>query len=195
LKINCFFIVILLMHGWLTTFAQPDSILAGAPEQQVMLSWKWYYKLNLQKVDSASAMTQFKNAEVLFAQKGRTLISRQAWLMQYVYRAEKMNSEESSAIMLEAAEIAGEKNWLLIQGECQHYAGVFYFQHNMFSPAFEYMLKAQKVFRKEDFGESGYTLRYYDGLASCYYRFGEYEQSLRYLQQITKLPSYWNAVV
>lgn len=193
MKTNCLFIFILLMHGWLITFAQPDSILAGPPEQQVMLSWKWFNKL--QKQDSATVMSQLKNAEGLFAQKGKPLLSRQAWLMQYVYRGDKSNSEESPAIMLEAAEVAGERNWILTQGECLHYAGAFYFGHNVYSPAFEYMLKAQKVFRKEDFGESGYTLRYYDGLASCYYHFGEYEQSLRYLQQITKLPAYWNAVV
>ena len=193
LKTYCLLFFLLLMQARVAVFAQPDSILAAPPEQQIMLSWKWWNKVT--KLDSAVVMPQLIKAEELFDQKGKTLLRQQAWLMQYLYRAWRLNYENNCALMLEAAKLAEEKNWPLIQAECQHYAGLFCFIQGSYGPAFEYMLRAQNIFSTENYGAYSYALRYSDGLANCYYRFGEYEQSLKYLKQTMKLPAYWSPVV
>lgn len=193
MKTYCILFFVLFIRGSLAAFSQPDTVLAAPPEQQVMLILKWYNKLT--KTDSTEVISQMKKAEDLFVQEGKTLLRRQAWLLQYVYQAGRVSPGENTTLMLEAARLAHEKKWTLTEAECQHYAGLLYFLQGIYGPAFEYMHKAQNIFSKEDFGEYNYALRYSDGLANCYYRFGEYEQSLKYLKQTNKLPAYWSPVV
>lgn len=97
--------------------------------------------------------------------------------------------------MLSAADAAAAKGWPVTEAECWHYAGYFYFTKEMYALAFEYMQKAQNVFDEYHTGKYSYTLRYADGLAGCYYRFGEYREAIQYMKKTMQLPEYWNTLI
>ena len=167
-------------------FSQPDSILALKEEKQVLALLKWYYD-DLIKKDSQQVTSALTAAEKLFADRDNKLMQRQAWLLQQYYKAGRnASTEQAAALMLDAANIAGKKNWPITEAECWHYAGGFYFSEAMYVPAFEYMQKAQNVFDEYEYGRYTYLLRYADGLAGCYYRFGEYGEAIKYMKK-TKL--------
>src|SRR5689334_20943546 len=162
-------------------FSQVDSIIALPQDQQMLALLKWYYN-DLLKRDSQQIVLQLSNAEKLFAVKSEKVLQQQAWLLIRVYKASHSFSAEKAAIaMLAAANEADKNNWPLTRAECWHHAGNYYFSEgtyneSMFVPAFEYMLKAQNVFDDYDPVKYRYLLLYSNGLANCYYRFGEYRE-------------------
>ena len=187
-------LLLLFLHQGKFVFSQPDPILALPGDRQVLALLKWYYD-DLVKKDSQQVIAELKAAEKIFSGRDNTLLQRQAWLLQQFYKAGRNpNPERSAAIMLDAANAAAGKNWPIIQAECWHYTGGFYFAENMYVPAFEYMLKAQNIFDEYD-TEYPYLLRYADGLAGCYYRFGEYKEAITYLKKTMLLPSFWNSLI
>ena len=188
------FLLLFLCQGKLI-FSQPDSILALKEEKQVLALLKWYYD-DLIKKDSQQVITALTAAEKLFADRDNKLMQRQAWLLQQYYKAGRnASTEQAAALMLDAANIAGKKNWPITEAECWHYAGGFYFSQAMYVPAFEYMQKAQNVFEEYETGKYEYLLRYADGLAGCYYRFGEYGQAIKYMKKTKLLPAWWNVFI
>jgi tetratricopeptide (TPR) repeat protein len=175
--------------------AQPDSILAAPDEKQIMLLLKWY-RNDILKKDSQQVVSALSAAENLFAEKGASLLRRQAWLLQHVYLAgKKENGQKSAFTMLEAADKAGGKGWWLTEAECWHHAGTFYFVGGMYGPAFEYLQKAQQVFEKRENEKSPMVLRYTGMLGHSYYSFGEYELAIRFFKKTIELPDYWSSVV
>ena len=176
-------------------FSQADSIIALPEEQRVLALLKWYYH-DLAKEDPQHAVPQLESAMNLFAEKDNKLLQQQAWLLLQFYQAGKNpTAQKAAAAMLAAADVAGKKNWPVARAECWHYAGSFYFTEAMYVPAFEYMLKAQNEFDQFDTVKYQYLFRYADGLAGCYYRFGEYKEAIRYLKKTLLLPSWWNTLI
>ncbi|HET6993768.1 MAG TPA: tetratricopeptide repeat protein [Chitinophagaceae bacterium] len=176
-------------------FSQADSIIAIPEEQQVLALLKWYYH-DLTKKEPELVNAALTNAENLFSERNNMLLQRQAWLLLQFYNAgKKGTAEKAAAAMLDAANEAGKKHWPIVRAECWHFAGSFYFAENMYVPAFEYMLKAQNVFDEYDPVKYPYLLRYADGLAGCYYRFGEYGEAIKYLKKTTLLPSWWSSLI
>ncbi len=176
-------------------FSQADSIMALPEEQQVLALLKWYYH-DLSKNDSQEVTTALTDAQHLFAAKGNRLLERQGWLLHQFYLAGRnQTGDRAASAMLDAANRAYKKNWLIVRAECWHYAGSFYFGEGMYVPAFEYMQKAQNVFDEYDPVKYPYLLRYADGLAGCYYRFGEYRQAIKYLKKTLSLPSWWSSLI
>lgn len=180
-------------HG----YSQADSIISLPKEKQVLALLKWYSD-NLSKEDSQQAVTKLVTAEKLFEQGNDQILQQQAWLLLQLYLAKREPSDEKAALaMLDAANTADKKNWPITQAECWHYAGNFYFIEGSYAtskylPAFEYMLKAQNVFDEYDHAKYAYLMRYADGLADCYYRFGEYREAIKYLKKAMQLPPDWN---
>jgi tetratricopeptide (TPR) repeat protein len=120
-------------------------------------------------------------------------LQRETWLLQQFYNAGRnASAEKAAALMLDAANTAGKKNWPITEAECWHYSGSFYFSGAMYVSAFEYMQKAQNVFDEYETGKYEYLLRYADGLAVCYYQFGEYGQAIKYMKKTKLLPVWWN---
>jgi tetratricopeptide (TPR) repeat protein len=181
-------------------FSQVDSIIALPKEKQVLALLKWYGD-DLSKEDSQQAVTKLLTAEKLFEQSNDQILQQQAWLLLQLYQAKKKPSDEKAAMaMLDAANTAGHKNWPITQAECWHYAGNFYFIEgsyapSMYIPGFEYMLKAENIFDEYDHIKYAYLLRYADGLAECYYRFGEYREAIKYLKKTMMLPPEWNTFI
>lgn len=168
-----------------------DSITSLQSGRQIFSLLKWYSFLL--KEDSQHSITELNAAEQAFKEKGYPVLRRQAWMLQFLYKAEKMSPGDKSAkLMLQAADEAASKGWPITQAECLHFAGHIYFIANQFVPAFEYMGKAQNVFDKKAKGEYTYLLRYAGGLSLCYYQFGEFRTALQYIKEQSKLPSFWN---
>ena len=187
------FLLLLLCHGRLV-FSQADTILALPAEKQLPALWKWY-RADVPGLDSLQVMTSLKAAEKLFAEKNKTLLRRQTWLIQQLCHAKRNAPEKSAAIMLEAATIAGNKDWELIQAECWHFAGDFFLRGAMYVPAFEYMQKAKNVFDKYGSEKYPHVLRYEGGIANCYYHFGEYAEAIRYFKETMQLIGTWSSVI
>jgi tetratricopeptide (TPR) repeat protein len=189
------FLLFLFLCNGKTVFSQPDTILTLPSEKQVLALLKWYND-NLLKKDSQQVITELAAAEKLFGGQGNELLQRQAWLMSQLYTAVRNHdAEKGASVMLVAADKAAARNWELTEAECWHYAGDFYFKGSMYVPAFEYMRKAQNVFDKYGGEKYAYILRYADGLAGCYYQFGEYSEAIRYLKKTMLLPSYWSTLI
>jgi tetratricopeptide (TPR) repeat protein len=182
---NILFLLLFLYHGN-TAFSQPDSILTLPSEKQVLALIKWYRTI-IHK-DSQQVVTELTAAENLFAGKNK-LLQREAWVLQQLYKAEKLLFDvDRAGFMLNAAEVAADRDWPITQAECWHYAGSFYFRYNMYVPAFEYMQKAQNVFDTYGIDKYPHTLYYSDGLALCYYYFGENREAIKYLKKALLLP-------
>ncbi|MGO8056390.1 hypothetical protein, partial [Rhizobium leguminosarum] len=79
-------------------------------------------------------------------------------LQQYYKAGRNPNAEKSAALMLDAANTAGKKDWPITEAECWHYSGSFYFSGAMYVSAFEYMQKAQNVFDQYETGKYTYLL-------------------------------------
>jgi tetratricopeptide (TPR) repeat protein len=173
--------------------SQPDSILA-LPEEKQMLALLIWYKHGFAEKGSQQAIAELNAAEKLFDKKGKTILRRQAWMMQHLYRAKRQPFREGAAMMLEAANTAGEKDWPVTQAECWHFAGNIYFTGNAFVSAFEYMRKAQDVFDKYD-SKYVYLLQYSGGIAGCYYQFGEYREAIKYQEKTLRLPPFWSELM
>jgi len=90
---------------------------------------------------------------------------------------------------------SGRKELAAYQAECWHYAGSIYFKASLYVLAFEYMSKAQNVFDKYGIEKYPHTLYYADGLATCYYQFGEYREAVKYLRKTMLLPHYWSSLI
>lgn len=178
-------------------FTQADSINSLPQDEQILDLLDWYSH-RLPKNDSQQVVSKLETAEKIFDKDDNKLLQRQTWLLINVYKAGRSVTAEKAAIaMLDAANEAGRKNWPITQAECWHYAGSFYFSEGsynerMFVPAFEYMLKAHNVFDEADPVQYHYLLLYSDGLANCYYRFGEYNEAIKYLKRTMSLPASWN---
>jgi tetratricopeptide (TPR) repeat protein len=176
-------------------FSQADSIIALPEEQRVLALLKWYYGV-LSKQEPQQVNADLTTSQNLFAEKNDEVLQREAWLLLQFYQAGKnATAEKAAATMLDAANKAGKKNWPIVRAECWHYAGSFYFAEGMYVPAFEYMLKAQNVFDEYDPLKYPHLLRYADGLAGCYYRFGEYKEAIKYLKKTTQLPPWWSSLI
>lgn len=170
-------------------FSQPDSIWVLPAEKQMNCLLKWYYD-ELAKKDSEKVISSLALSEKVFAEKELPVLKRQAWLLQVLFKA-KGDPEK----MLEAADIAGQKNWRITQAECWHFAGSHYYEGGKYTLAFEYMQKAQTVFEQYS-ADPGYAYlhRYENVLANCYYHFGEYREAIKYLEKTIELPSYWSTI-
>jgi tetratricopeptide (TPR) repeat protein len=193
--LKTFLPLIFLLFGK-SAFSQPDSILSLPAGKQVSALWKQYYP-DLVKKDSQQVMQELKKLEDLFEHKGNLLLRRQVWLMQHLYLAQKerYNPLHGASVMLNAAEMAHEKDWDLIEAECWHNAGGFYFNAGKSVLAFEYMLKAQNVFDEYGKDEYPYLVKYADAIAGCYYHFGEFREAVRYLHKIIPLSEDPNALI
>lgn len=156
-----------------------------------------WFKTGLVKKDSPYVINGLIKAEKEFAAKNNTLLQRQAWLLQQVYNAERINTAENrAAFMLKAADEAADKNWPLTQAECWHFAGLFHYRESRFSVAFEYMQKAQTVFDQYSSDpENNYIHSYENTLANCYYHFGEFREAITLLKRTAGLPAYWNSIM
>jgi tetratricopeptide (TPR) repeat protein len=183
-----------ILHDEKQTFSRSDSILSLPIERQVLSLLKWYHHEVLKK-DSQQAITELHSAEMRFAEKGNTILRRQAWLMQQLYNASRLSVADGGAVMLRSAEMAAAKNWPLTQAECWHFAGIINFRGNLHIPAFEYLRKAQNVFDQYKGEKYIYVLRYGDGIAACYFQFGEYREAITYLKKTMQLPSFWNELI
>src|SRR5690242_20040025 len=129
-----------------------DSILSLRQDRQILALLKWYN--SLLKEDSLQAVTELNGAERVFKEKDNGILRRQAWMLQSLYKAEKMGYNTGSAmLMLQAADEASSRGWPITQAECWHFAGHIYFKADLFVPAFEFMRKAQNVFDKRAQGE------------------------------------------
>lgn len=175
-------------------YSQPDSILSQPPDKQVLHLWKWYYP-GLVKKDSLQVVTELITAEKNFDGKNNELLKRETWLIRQLYNAERNSSSVGASMMLKAANTAAERNWSLIEAECWHYTGNFYFKAGMFVQAFEYMQKAQGVFDKFGTKKYPHTPRYADALANCYYHFGEFPEAIYYLKKMVHLPASWSSLI
>ena len=163
--------------------AQPDTILALPPEKQVIALQNWYNS-DLVNKDSQQVIAELAALENLALENGNALVRQQAWMMQHFYNAGRTSTlTKAAAAMLAAANIAGKKDWELTQAECWHHAGIFYYRGNTYTLAFEYLQKAQNVFDKYESKKYPHILRYPDGLAECYYHFGEYREAIKYLKK------------
>jgi tetratricopeptide (TPR) repeat protein len=182
LKFSKILILLLFLYQGNPLVAQPDSIWALSSEKQVVALWNWYNH-DLVKTDSHQVITSLHAVEKLFAGKGNTLLREQTWMMQHLYNAERNTYDKGAAIMLSAANIAAEMDWKLTQAECWHYAGSFYYKGGAYTLAFEYLQKAQHVFDTYDIEKYPHIPRYADGLAVCYYHFGEYREAIKYLKK------------
>jgi tetratricopeptide (TPR) repeat protein len=174
--------------------SQIDSILT-LPEEKQMLALLVWYNHDFAKKDSQQAIAELNAAEKLFDKKGKTILRRQAWIMQHLYRAKRHPFQEGAAMMLEAASMASEKDWPITQAECWHFAGLIYFTGNAFVSGFEYMRKAQDVFDKYDSEEYTYLQRYGASIAICYYQFGEYREAIKYQKKLLQMPPYWSELI
>jgi len=195
LKILKILFLLLFLCRVKTGFCQADSIIALPEEQQVLALLKWYID-DLAKKDPQTVNTALTTAENLFADKNNKLLQQHAWLLLQFYKAGKNpTAEKAAASMLDAADEAGKKNWTIVRAECWHYVGSFYFAEAMYVPAFEYMLKAQNVFDEYDLVKYPHLVYYADGLAECYYRFGEYNEAIRYLKKTLLVPQWWSTLI
>ena len=186
--------IIVFLHS-LAAIAQPAAIIAAPAEKQVMLLLQWY-RNDLSKLDSQQVLSALTEAENLFDKKGLTLLRRQAWMMQYLYPAQKNpDAAKAALLMLEAAEKGAKKGWTLTEAECRFHAGNFYFVAGNFGLAYEYMKKALIVFERYDPIRYPHLLGFGPGIAGYYYRLGEYALAIKYLKKTMELPAWWNAVL
>ena len=192
--VQVLFLMLFLCNGKFV-FSQPDSIWSLPREKQLNTLLTWYYS-GLVNKDSQQVITALSTAEKRFAEKNNILLQQQTWLLQKIYTAEQNPAAEKRAVMmLTAADEAVQKSWLLIQAECWHFAGSFYYRDGKYPLAFEYMRKAQTVFDQYTVDPKNYYLhRYENVLANCYYHFGEYQEAITYLKKTIQLPPSWSAL-
>lgn len=189
-----FFFLWLLFAGP-ALYAQPDISPSLSQDEQVHVLWKWY-KFTLLNIDSASAVDALQTAENKYRNNGQMFLMQQTWLLRHVYLATRHRGDQKSvAIMLQAESASKDLGWPMIQAECWFYIGDFYFLLNKSGPAFEYMQRARYFFEQNGMGDLPYIKRYAGGLAECHFRFGEYDQAIKYYKETRAIPDYWNGVV
>jgi tetratricopeptide (TPR) repeat protein len=187
-----FFLCLLLLAGP-ALYAQPDISSSLSQDEQVERLYKWY-KSTVLTLDSTHAINALQATETRY--QDNTFLMQQSWLLHRIYVATVLRGGQGSVdAMVQAEKEAKDRGWLIIQAECWFHIGNLYFLLNKFGPAFEYMQRARYFLEKKGIGHYPYLKRYAGGLAECYFRFGEYDQAIRYYKETRDIPAYWNGVI
>ncbi|MBO9564151.1 MAG: tetratricopeptide repeat protein [Niastella sp.] len=188
-----FFLWLLLFAGP-ALYAQPDIPSSLSQDEQVERLYKWYKLTVLTLQDSTHAINTLQAAETKY--QDDAFLAQQSWLLHRIYVATVLRGGQRSVDeMLQTEKEAKDRGWLIIQAECWFHIGNLYFLLNKFGPAFEYMQRGRYFLEEKGMGNLPYLKRYAGGLAECYFRFGEYDQAIKYYKETRDLPDYWNGVI
>jgi tetratricopeptide (TPR) repeat protein len=98
--------------------------------------------------------------------------------------------QSSAGVFQEAKAWAVEKGYDNIAAAREHYIGEVYFSAAQYGLAFDHFLKADKGFREIGYQNVPALSIYLYDLDLDYYRFEEYDKSLRYFLHASRYPVY-----
>lgn len=176
----------------LSVHAQLDSILALPEEIQIKALWDKYSAD--WKMDSVKHVSMYRQLQEELTQRGKKELVKQAWLLEVYYRTVGLHRFDEAAIheISQAIEEAERKGWDDIVAECLVFRGTILYDQNQYGPAFENMLRGYGQLKALGFEKNPFTLRHLSRIAEIYYRFGDYESSVKFTREALSVHYPWD---
>lgn len=196
MKAKISFFILLLLQS-IILFGQADSILAiKGDDQQVKGFLDWANRQAIVKENREAKLLQLQQAAEKFNSAGKKRLFREAWFYQRKWELPGSDNsnwwEEIITGMLKAAEEAGKKGWYYTEAECRVEAAEVLFNFTQrYAFAFEQLLKAYDLIKKEGVDNYPEAIRFIDNIATRYYKFGDYPTAIRYFKESIQAPAPW----
>ncbi|AKD56085.1 hypothetical protein SD10_15470 [Spirosoma radiotolerans] len=101
-----------------------------------------------------------------------------------------LSNAQKATLFLAVSKRAAEDDDPQIAAICQHFAGQYYFLSEEYGKAFEHLLAANNGFRQIGYPNIPEISRYLYELAFDYYYFGEYDKTIRLLNESAHYPPF-----
>jgi len=102
----------------------------------------------------------------------------------------KGDYESVAVVYRNAQQWAKQNGHKDIEAVCEHYIGEVYYYAAKYSPAFEYLLRADDMFLRIGYEKIPAISTYLYDLALNYYKFEEWDKALNYFLEATRYPFY-----
>jgi tetratricopeptide (TPR) repeat protein/DNA-binding CsgD family transcriptional regulator len=189
-----------LLLSWVDVRAQYRLLTNASPAKRLQHFWQYCSENLISDKDSAATCQwlisveqeadrlhdeQLKKYAAYFRLCFRVLFSAN-----YEQYFAKGDYESVANVYRKAQQWARQNDHRDIEAVCEHYVGEVYYYAAKYSPAFEYLLRADDMFRDIGYQKIPAISTYLYDLALNYYKFEEWDKALHYFLEATHHPFY-----
>ncbi len=189
MRILTIFVVSLLAN--LAALTQPDSLYSLPDITGVRSLEHWIYQ---QKLETRAELLPILEAS--YRKQQKPFLEHLAWFVhRMVYVETAPNRDEVERRYKEIEAEANRRGWKDTEGEIWITIGNFYSGDYKYGKAFEYILRGYYRFQELGFDKHPHLYRYLGLISDIYYRLGDWESVIHYLNILNNLPQTYSVVL
>lgn len=196
--LKCVLLTVAILHQLKAT--SQAFLITAPPEKRLQVLWRYCMENYISDKDSSHTIRFLTTVAAAADSLGDIQLKAYAQYFRMCYRIPfslrfeqhfpQGDYKSPIAILNNAKSWAKEKGFEDIAGSCEHYIGQIYFRASRYGPAFEHLLKADKIFREVGYEQVPAASIYLYNLGLDYYLFEEYDKAQECFLTASRYPFY-----